>query len=283
MQTEGTLKSRTKSTAQVDTVPTEHDSFTIATNEVLSLLGIRGFGKTFLLKNALLPQVQRAVFYDHVYGYPDDYVEIKDLKKYPNWYITERPRELVDLMYKALEKGNLKKNYYIAYRPKQFNLIDFELFCRLCYGIGNFTFIVDEMADVCTPARITDWHSQILRVGRHRNMGYIGITQRPASVHNLYKSQVTRAFAFRLNLPADIMYLKKWMGTEMAELKTLPYFHFLYWDGTEIFKMKPLRPKEEIVQLVEDEKTSMRKTTTDKDEEKDAVLQVVDETEEFYE
>jgi hypothetical protein len=116
-------------------------------------------------------------------------------------------------------------------------------------------------------------------VGRHKNIGIAGLTQRPASVHNMFKSQVTKGFIFRLNLPPDVKYIKDWMGEEMEVLRTLPHFHYIIWDGTRLIKMKPLQEEEEPLEIETASASHIGDPKTD-EAEKEELLHIV-ETEEL--
>ena len=285
MPVDGELRSQATSKAKVTKIPLKDFKLPVADNEVISIMGIRGFGKSYFLKHAILPNLRRVVVYDHVWGYPDDNVwqvkRNKEFKKYPNWYLATEWRELVDLMQHANKKKNQRKPYYIVFRPHKHSLSTFEFFCQVVWTLGRFLMVVDEMADVCTPQKITSNHSQILRVGRHKNIGYIGITQRPASVHNIFKSQTTRAFIFRLNLPPDVKYLKEWMGDEMEAIRTLPHFHYIIWDGTRLIKMKPLKEEEEPIQI-EKKTASHIEEAKFSEKERDELIEVVENIEEEF-
>lgn len=283
------LKSKDKKTRPIHKLSVgEGYGIKIDINEVIGVFGIRGKGKSFFVKHAIIPHFNRVVIYDNRWGYPDDNVWEKKLKKYPHWHIVTDFRSLFDLMMKARKKSffgtdHRKKKFYIAFRPKLHGKEVSEFFFRLVFAIGNFYLIVDEMADHCTPQYIGQRHSEILRVGRHQNMGYCGITQRPASVHNTFKGQVTKNFVFRLNLPPDVKYLKDWMGDEMEIIRTLPDFHYIVWDGENTVLMKPIEIKQadEVIALQKKPKTAVGETKTFEDE-RENVLEVIEEIEEVY-
>lgn len=281
METMGQLEKQYPKDPGIVTTPINLSSITLGTNEVIAIFGIRGYGKTFLFKKAIIPELSRVIIYDHVMGYPDDgYISETDLKKkWKNWYIFTHPRDLYDKMIEAGKPKNKNKKYYIVYRPIDHNMAVFEFFCRIVYSVGNFFMVVDEMADVCTPNRITDYHGRILRVGRHQNIGYCGLTQRPAAVHNLFKSQVSKAFAFRLLLPADLKYLKDWFGEEMHVLRQLDHYQFLYCDGDKIIQMKPIKEKET---LTVDKTPPSAMDPVVVDVERERITKIVDEIEENY-
>lgn len=282
----GQLKSLKKSrTPLIDKVAVVDPTLSLSDNEVITIMGIRGFGKSYFLKNALLPLLKHVVIYDHVWGYPDDdewSVDRKgQFKKYRGWFLIREWAELVKIMLKYQKKENKNKKCFIVFRPKKHNKSTFSFFARIVYTIGGYYLIIDELADVCTPHWIPEYLSDILRVGRHKNIGMAGLTQRPASVHNMFKSQVTRGFIFRLNLPPDVKYIKDWMGEEMEVIRTLPHFHYIIWDGTRLIKMKPLADKEEPLEVDSKGVTHIGDPKTS-EKEIDELVHVVEEIEEEY-
>ncbi len=263
----------------IDKVALTDKDLSINDNECITIMGIRGKGKSYLLKHAILPELRRLIIYDHVWGYPDDNVwDVKrnnEFKKFKDWYLIRDWHDLVLLMLDSQKDKNKRKKYYITFRPKDHSYTTFDFFCQVVWTIGGYYMVIDEMADVCTPHLITKYLSRILRVGRHKNIGLAGLTQRPASVHNMFKSQVTKGFCFRLNLPPDVKYMKDWWGEEMEMIRTLPNFHYIIWDGTRLIKMMPIKEEEDPMIIETATATHIGDPKTD-EKEKEELLHVVE-------
>jgi hypothetical protein len=255
LKTEGQLESlKTKSKTKI--IKPQKSNIVIGSNEVIAVFGIRGKGKTFFVRNALIPNYRKVLIFDQQISFPEDMVTQKEMKKYSGWKLIDDPRELINEMLKQTKKKNLHKRIKIVYRPNQDAIKrDFNFVTEALFRIGHFMFIVDELHDFLTATQVPQAMSKIFRIGRHKGIGFCGITQRPAHVHNTFKAQVQKAFVFKLSLPPDRKYIEDWFGDQAEVVKTLPDFHFLFWDGDEIYKMRPIGEKEkELIEI--DEKTA---------------------------
>ena len=67
----------------------------------------------------------------------------------------------------------------------------------------------------------------VVRYGRHRHINLIGISQRPANVHNDLLAQADRRIIFQTIEPNDLAYLKKYIGLDPELAQALPMFEYL--------------------------------------------------------
>jgi hypothetical protein len=277
LQTEGELKSL-KEKPKTKIVKPQKSSITIGQNEVIAVFGKRGFGKTYFVKKALIPKYRKVLIFDQQFSFPDDMVTQKEMKKYPGWKLIEEPRELITEMLKQTKQKNLKKRIIIVYRPDQDQIKrDFNFVAEALFRIGHFMFFVDELHDFLTATMVPTAMSKIFRIGRHKGIGFCGITQRPAHVHNTFKSQVEKAFVFKLSLPPDRKYIEDWLGDQSEVVKDLPKFHFLFWDGEEIYKMRPIRDQDKELIEIEEKTKDAVKAPKVFGEDREKVIKVVEE------
>jgi hypothetical protein len=228
----------------------------------------------------LVTKYRKVLIFDQQISFPDDMVSEKEMKKYPGWKLITDPRELIREMLKQTKPKNLKKKIIIVFRPNQdFIKRDFNFVAEVLFKIGHFFFVVDELHDFLTATQVPAAMSKIFRIGRHKGIGFCGITQRPAHVHNTFKAQVQKAFIFKLSLPPDRKYIEDWLGEQSEIVNTLPKFHFLFWDGNEIYKMRPIGEEEKELIAVEEKSKDAVKAPKIFGEDRDNVEKVVEEIE----
>lgn len=68
---------------------------------------------------------------------------------------------------------------------------------------------------------------KVIRYGRHRKINLIGITQRPANVHNDLLAQADIRILFQTTEPNDLTYLRKFTSAEPDDLQALVQGQFI--------------------------------------------------------
>jgi len=78
--------------------------------------------------------------------------------------------------------------------------LTFDYLCRLAYIRGDLTFAVDELHEFCPNQHgaIPRYFKKLCLHGRHRAVGIVGVSQRPANIHKDFFSQAARVHVFRL-------------------------------------------------------------------------------------
>jgi hypothetical protein len=136
-----------------------------------------------------------------------------------------------------------KKN--IVYQPLDDTPDDFENFCNYVWkNCSNCVVVIEELANYTTSNYISPYFSRICRIGRHRGMGVIGITQRPARLSLIFMSQCDHLFIFRQRLIRDLDFLSEWSGTRINEkIAALKEYKFLHCDLShdKITEEKPVK------------------------------------------
>lgn len=136
--------------------------------------------------------------------YSDLAVEVDDLEKIPE--LLERSEGL----------------FKIAFHNDQLN-DDFPILCNVAYAIGGLHFVVDEADWFCTPHEIPPEFDRIIKYGRHRNITLCCASRRPSEMHRNITANAWECFAFSLQEPRDLDYLKVYAGEEFtASLPHLP-------------------------------------------------------------
>jgi DNA helicase HerA-like ATPase len=117
----------------------------------------------------------------------------------------------------------------LVYRPQEGSEEEFNQFCEIAFNQSNITVAIEEIQEYANKFRFPTPLSKIVRVGRGRGVTYIAVSQRPAEVHNAIISNSHHRFVFRLDLPPDIQYLKRWLKCDEETIKNLPNYYFYYY------------------------------------------------------
>ncbi len=117
----------------------------------------------------------------------------------------------------------------LVFRPQEGTEEEFNQFCTIAFEIPNLTVAVEEVQEYANKFRFPTPLARIVRVGRRKGITYIAVSQRPAEVHNAIISNSHHRFVFRLDLPPDIIYLKKWLQCDEETIKNLPNYCFYYY------------------------------------------------------
>jgi DNA helicase HerA-like ATPase len=160
--------------------------------EVQAILGTRGSGKTTLL-NRLLKTKSRVflVLPSHDEAF----------QNFTHVHTIDQARIL------SAERARFR----IAFVMDPNDKLGFEYLSRLAYIRGNCEFAVDELHEYVPNVfgGIPKYFKKLCLHGRHRDVGVIGVSQRPANVHKDFFSQAHRLFIFRTIYPGDIDALKR--------------------------------------------------------------------------
>jgi len=85
---------------------------------------------------------------------------------------------------------------------------------RFAREVGRLWLIIDEIDLFLSPWEYDPDLMNIIRMGRHKEINLVGITQRPASVHKNLTALADRRVIFRITEPNDRDYLKKFVGID---------------------------------------------------------------------
>lgn len=156
-------------------------------NEIITISGSRGFGKTTLAKS-LINGLDRVVIWDIFgeYNHPHSYIpSLGSVDEFERWLKT------------SWVNGNV------------------------CVMVDEANMVMPERRPLCEHA------SKIINLGRHRNIGMIMITRRLASLNKDAVSQSAELFLFQHILGNDMKYLSDMIGKEEAmTLKNLKKFQY---------------------------------------------------------
>lgn len=130
-----------------------------------------------------------------------------------------------------------------TYVPQTEEVTEFSNFCKAVWNKGNIIMVVDEAEGVLREhSPLPPYAYQIVRRGRHRGIGLIILTRRPAELNKTVISLSEYVILFRFFLPNDIKYLGQFIGVENAmKLPKLKDYHFLIYNRGMTRSFKPIK------------------------------------------
>jgi hypothetical protein len=167
------------------------------------VFGRKGAGKTSLARWSLARH-SRCLIVDPHREYSDLAVEIDSLDALPEYFERSEGR------------------WRIAYHNDHLN-DDFPTLCNVMYGVGDCHFLVDEADWFCTPLAIPYEFDRLVKYGRHRRITLCCLSRAPSEVHRNITRNAYECFAFSLQEPRDLEYLRAYCGEEFTgQLPGLP-------------------------------------------------------------
>lgn len=117
---------------------------------------------------------------------------------------------------------------------------DFNEAMRLIYYFGNVMCVIEEIHNYTKNEYLPEWLRKMILVGRHRRVGIIATSQRPAIVPKTFVSQCHHVFCGVTFERNDLKYFYETIGDAADILPTLKKFSFLHYCPGE--KTKIVKP-----------------------------------------
>lgn len=105
--------------------------------------------------------------------------------------------------------------FHLIYRPTN-EVEEFDEVCDLTYKCGNLVLVAEELDLFCPPRQLTPGIRHILKRGRHHDITFIGITQRPYGIDRTVTAMANEVYVFKTDEPRDIKYLAERLGEGIA-------------------------------------------------------------------
>lgn len=180
------------------------------------VLGSTGSGKTHLV-NSLVQCCERVIMFDTTGHDYSDGVVFDDLMSFKKFW----------------EKVYRLPRFRLIYRPLN-EVEEFQEICRLAYLCGNLTLVAEELDIFCRSSGTPVEVKTILKRGRHRDIRFIGVSQRPKGIDRDVTSQAKTICIFHLHEPDDIDYLKRVVGSGVEQaLKELREYDYIQYSGKQ--------------------------------------------------
>lgn len=180
---------------------------------IIVITGKRHSGKSYFLKNALMPKFPYYIMWD---------------------YNHEHQFNNVPVTYKLTEIPSLFKQYRkLVYRPLDKSLSNFDSFVRSCYRLSDFMLVIEEAERYATKHYMPPALKWIVDTGRHRGIGLCVTCRRPARINTDIISNADYVFMFHQHLPVDIEYLAEWTGEQAYSLREIEQYGFLIYSDID--------------------------------------------------
>lgn len=184
-------------------------------NRIVGLVGRKGAGKSRALRELTCSR-ERVVIFDllaehespNVFTDPDDFSDFLGLV-------------------------GPQRNFHCAYRPVYEPPEEaLEFVCDEIYETGNLCFALEEAARFCGPGHIPDFLDRVVRLGRHRRIDLVWVTQRLSEVSRTMTA-MTDVFVIvgAMTEPRDLNALVDRCGQDVTErVQRLGLHHRLAYD-----------------------------------------------------
>ncbi len=179
-------------------------------SELIIVIGIRGSGKTHLVKYEILPCRGPLVVYDTI----DEYID------YPGLADVETELDLLD----GLELGESMR---VSYKSD----LDFDRLCEILLRVKpHYYLVVDEFHVLYSHhmsfERDCPNFKPLMLLGNHNNMSMILTTQRPTDFPKYVLTQTTTLYSFQIWHKADIEFIAN-IVENPEQFKDLKQFEYI--------------------------------------------------------
>lgn len=176
----------------------------VRTDQIIVVAGMRGSGKTNLVKVLISPLTIPHTIYDPL----DQY-------------------------------GNVSKHRIV---PQPDTVATFEATCRRIWERGNYLLIVEECEVYLREKHeLTPYAKLCILRGRNRGIGMWLVTRRIADLHKTPVSQADHLFLYRMFLPNDIDYISQFIPKDVASgLDHMQPFCFLHYSEGAVEMCPPV-------------------------------------------
>ena len=196
-------------------------------SEVLAIFGRRGSGKTTLARS-LVARQRRLIVFD----------PIAEWCRSPGITTCES----VEAVRLALRR-RWRLGFRLALPCQADHAAELDRLARLIWGAQEpflrrecpeLVLVVDELNLGMPLGRRAEAMLGLTLQGRHRGIGLVGISQRPALVSSDFRGQAHRTFWCCLSAANDLRTARETLGDRAAELRQLGVGQFLEDDGREV-------------------------------------------------
>jgi len=106
----------------------------------------------------------------------------------------------------------------------------FDIVMSLLIGITDFTLVIDELQVYVSSLKIPDNFEVLLTEGRHFQINFITITQRPVFIPRIILANADYIVAFETNLKSDLDVLATYKYFDEEKVKNLKDYEFFIID-----------------------------------------------------
>jgi len=185
-------------------------------NTITSVFGRKGSGKTTLV-------AEISEDFRRVYAF-DSMGEYDETRGFEVCYgLAECARRMVEAARLPLFRLSLRVD----------RTEDFLKLLRIAYEVPDSLLVVEETSLYCSPSKLPDDLSRLVRYGRHRKLNIVFVARRPSEIHRELTAQSDVIVTFRQHEPRDVDYLKSFIGPRVEGVSRLPEYHVLAFGDIE--------------------------------------------------
>ncbi|MGT3831241.1 helicase HerA domain-containing protein [Vibrio cholerae] len=177
------------------------------------IFGASGSGKSYYIKNTIIPVHDRVLVWD----IDGEYGDVKGMQ------VATTPSEVIELM--RLPKVKIR------YTPRTIDqkLLEkcFQFISLAAFVWGDCCYIAEELADVTTPSKAAGAWGIVLRRGRKRAVKCVGVSQRPAECDKTLFTQAQYIRTGRLDGEGDKQRLATTLGVPFDWVNRLAPLEYL--------------------------------------------------------
>jgi DNA helicase HerA-like ATPase len=188
--------------------------------DLISIFGKRGSGKTTLCKN-LQRAFPRVVVIDLLQEYDDSECDYRVTN------LQDFARILIALTRARSKRFKIVFQFDIENSNDE--TADFDTAMHLLYSFGNCMVVIEEIHHYMRGEILPEWLRKVILVGRHRGLGIIATSQKPATVSKVFTSQCHHWFIARMFERNDLKYFSDCIGDAADKLLKIPAYHFMHY------------------------------------------------------
>ncbi|MDR3178408.1 MAG: hypothetical protein LBT96_05440 [Campylobacteraceae bacterium] len=212
---------------------------TTKSNNISTLIGYKGSGKTALSEMLILLNNKPAIIADPRLQYPTM------LKR--RLFFTS-PKKLT-LWIKNIDNFKDFYNYKLELVCKVDDE-NIEILSKTVYELHRITYCVDEV-DMFFPTSATakNYIYKLVNYGRHNEIDLITTSRRPANINRSLTANTDDFYFAKISEPTDLQYFKNIAGEKyLNEIQLLSRFEFLkYSEGGNLCKVKTSKSNLELI------------------------------------
>jgi len=175
----------------------------IKRNTVLCVFGMKGSGKSFLVKDIVL-DYPRVIAIDNIGEYNLEIVQGRE----------QSIRRIV--------QASREESYRLAIRT---NSVEEDLqIIKLVGTLANMLLVVEETSKYVTSNYMPEPIEALIRYGRHRAISQIYMARRPSEISRELTANADGIIVFRTQEPRDVAYMRTFIGDRADKLGTLPEY-----------------------------------------------------------
>lgn len=197
----------------------------------IAILAPTKWGKTTLARH-LLDAFPRTIILDVASQFPKEETD----------FVVDSIAALGEIS-KLLIKHAQKTFRVIRRYPDDFSgdySADLDSVIKISYAIGGVMIVGDEFQEFMNREHISRELKTLILRGRHRGVGIMGITQRPAEVSKTFLAQCVHFFFGGFTEPNDLKYLGGILGnSQINSARNLKVSQFIHFERPNKFKTLP--------------------------------------------